>query len=290
MNKKDGKYVFTPMEFWLLIFLLLFVAIFVGYASFKNAGNGSALNYVSFAATLISIILALVAIGYTYGESVAERSKSDRLELEISKLTHVSDTLNHQSESIGRINEVADKLKLLEPSIISAGVTKDLLEELVRADTLMKSMPKSDKSEDVDSNADKDFVCRYFSYVNSKCADFIKYIYLFALDNIVSADDKPVGITNLYRIVSVDMLDKYEFLNKKAIYDNIIGMTCIEFVALLRFSAIVIENSDGYVVDYYYLNNLLDLISECSGDDTWKGFDDFKSIKDQVRQKISKFL
>ncbi|WP_276678052.1 hypothetical protein [Thalassolituus oleivorans] len=106
--KKDnstGHYVFSRMEFWLLILLLIFVATFVGYVSFVNAGNGSALTYVSFAGTLISILLALVAIGYTYGESVAERSKVDKVSSEISKLSYVNDSIENHAESLTLLSQ-----------------------------------------------------------------------------------------------------------------------------------------------------------------------------------------
>lgn len=68
---------FSKREWVFSIVIVSLVQAFVWYSAFVNAGSGSALNFISFAGTLVSIILAVLAIGYTYGESISQK-KSKR--------------------------------------------------------------------------------------------------------------------------------------------------------------------------------------------------------------------
>lgn len=84
MENKKG--IFSTREWVFITIILALVQAGIWYVSFIDAKSASALNYVSFAGTLISIILAVLAIGYTYGESVAEKSKKDNIEDQIAIL------------------------------------------------------------------------------------------------------------------------------------------------------------------------------------------------------------
>lgn len=95
------------------IFIILFLSLLQGiiwYASFVNAGNSSALNYISFAGTLISIILAILAIGYTYGESISEKNKSNAIANQIDTLNGVLNNLVVQNSNLEIISKINDEL------------------------------------------------------------------------------------------------------------------------------------------------------------------------------------
>lgn len=99
---------------WILgLFILLTTVVqsFVWYVAFVNAGNGSALNFVSFAGTLISIILAVLAIGYTYGESISQKSKGDSLSGQIAALTEIASGMRVQAEAWSEVSNIKTELE-----------------------------------------------------------------------------------------------------------------------------------------------------------------------------------
>lgn len=100
----------TNRDWTLVVLLISLIQTFIWYAAFVNAGNGSALNYVSFAGTLISIILAVLAIGYTYGESVSQKSKGDTLATQISALSDVTRGIKIQAESLDEVFVIKSEL------------------------------------------------------------------------------------------------------------------------------------------------------------------------------------
>ncbi|MBV7564169.1 hypothetical protein [Pseudomonas sp. sia0905] len=95
----------------LVLFLITVIQSFIWYAAFVNAGNGSALNFVSFAGTLISIILAVLAIGYTYGESISQKSKGDALSIQIASLTEIASAMRVQSDALSDVTNVKIELE-----------------------------------------------------------------------------------------------------------------------------------------------------------------------------------
>ncbi|ENN6197121.1 hypothetical protein AB9W56_003527 [Vibrio vulnificus] len=101
---------FSKREWVLFIIIISLVQGFVWYSAFVNAGNGSALNFISFAGTLVSIILAVLAIGYTYGESITQKNHSDTVVNQIAKLNDAIDTINNQTESFNQIKEISENL------------------------------------------------------------------------------------------------------------------------------------------------------------------------------------
>lgn len=95
---------FTKREWIHLIITLSIIQAFIWWVSFQFAGNSSALGYVSFAGTLISIILAVLAIGYTYGESHQQKNSSTTLANQIESLVAIRDKLEIQAEALNNIN------------------------------------------------------------------------------------------------------------------------------------------------------------------------------------------
>lgn len=102
---------FTKREWIHLIITLSVIQAFIWWISFQFAGNSSALGYVSFAGTLISIILAVLAIGYTYGESHQQKNSSTTLANQIESLVAIKDKLEIQTEALNDIKLLKDHLK-----------------------------------------------------------------------------------------------------------------------------------------------------------------------------------
>jgi len=92
---------------WVYLFIIsFFLQFIIYYFSFIYGGSVKALGYISFAGTLISIILAVIAIGYTYGESIKQKSSSDQLLLEISGLRDIKEKLAGQVDILENIADL----------------------------------------------------------------------------------------------------------------------------------------------------------------------------------------
>jgi hypothetical protein len=100
-------------EWVFIVVIISIIQAFIWYAAFVNAGNGSALNYVSFAGTIISIILAVLAIGYTYGESISQKNKGDTVANQISTLNEVIKNIKIEAQAIQDISKIQDQFQVI---------------------------------------------------------------------------------------------------------------------------------------------------------------------------------
>lgn len=94
---------FTKREWIHLIITLSIVQAGIWFVSFVYANNSNALGYISFAGTIISIILAVLAIGYTYGESHQQKNSSITLANQLDSLVKIKDKLEVQTDSLSDI-------------------------------------------------------------------------------------------------------------------------------------------------------------------------------------------
>ena len=109
---------FSKREWFFVILIITLIQGFTWYAAFINAGNGSALNFISFAGTLISIILAVLAIGYTYGESLHQKNQSDTVVSQISSLNKTIEKLKNQSDEFENIRKISEDLNGFKKYIV----------------------------------------------------------------------------------------------------------------------------------------------------------------------------
>ncbi|MDC4739858.1 hypothetical protein R4463_05865 [Acinetobacter baumannii] len=101
---------FTTREWILSIIIMLIIEAFIFWVSFQFAGNSSALGYVSFAGTLISIILAVLAIGYTYVESQQQKNSSATFATQLDSLVKIKDKLQIQAEALDNIQNLKNDI------------------------------------------------------------------------------------------------------------------------------------------------------------------------------------
>ena len=109
MKNNESKS-FTKREWIQLIITLTVIQAFFWYAVFENSQSASALGYVSFAGTLVSIILAVLAIGYTYGESVSQKNKGDGLASQINTLGALIENVELEAKSLEKIQDISKEL------------------------------------------------------------------------------------------------------------------------------------------------------------------------------------
>lgn len=141
MDNKD----LSKREWFLVLVLISVIQGGIWYASFVNAGSGSALNYVSFAGTLVSIILAVLAIGYTYGESLSQKNKSDNVSTQIAVLNEVIKSIKLESKSLEQISTISEELTLFA-SRFDEGISKTQEKVSDVSDTLCRLFNEYDNS------------------------------------------------------------------------------------------------------------------------------------------------
>jgi hypothetical protein len=113
------KLPFSRREWWLVLLLTSVVQGGIWYAAFVNSGEGSALNYISFAGTLVSIILAVLAIGYTYAETQSQKNRSDSVASQIGILNEVIKNIQIESAALESISVISEDLKSISLQIKS---------------------------------------------------------------------------------------------------------------------------------------------------------------------------
>lgn len=99
---------FSKREWLLVILLIMIVQFIVQCIAFLYAGSGSALNYISISGTIVSIVLALLAIIYSYFQSASQVNTSASLNTQIEKLISIVDIVKDSK------NDFANELKNLE--------------------------------------------------------------------------------------------------------------------------------------------------------------------------------
>jgi uncharacterized membrane protein YccF (DUF307 family) len=112
---------------WVYLFIIsLFLQFIIYYFSFIYGGSVKALGYVSFAGTLISILLAIIAIGYTYGESIKQKTSSDQLLVEIAGLRDIKDKLAGQVDILENISAIKSVVEDTKNAVNRFDVSKEL--------------------------------------------------------------------------------------------------------------------------------------------------------------------
>lgn len=92
--------------FTIAIIILIQFIVQVGALIYSNDNN--VLNYISFAGTIVSIILAIIAIVYSFVQTVFQQSSSSNISNQVDKLISVVDQIN---DSKNIINTSIDHLK-----------------------------------------------------------------------------------------------------------------------------------------------------------------------------------
>lgn len=110
-DKKTSIFSWIEMKdvlYWL--FMVCLVTIIV--LTYKYSNNEAALNHWSFAGTIVSIILAVVAIGFTLFQTLASNLSSQKIEVAADKIEKASSGLDSSElEKAGKvINNVSENI------------------------------------------------------------------------------------------------------------------------------------------------------------------------------------
>ncbi|WP_312976726.1 hypothetical protein [Stutzerimonas nitrititolerans] len=144
---------FSRREWLFVIFIIILTQFLVQFVAFIYAGNSSALGYISVSGTIVSIILALLAIIYSYYQSTSQSNSSSSLNSQIEKLIGIVDKIKtdksdfgHELEQLAEIREKIDSsFSLQKVSHAQVRALSDTIDDL-RDNRLSESY--KNKSED----------------------------------------------------------------------------------------------------------------------------------------------
>lgn len=113
-----------------MIIIILFLGqLLLHYFSAQVMSGSEVINYVSFAGTIVSIILAVLAIVYSFYQSFTQQNNVDLISREVEKLKKTSKDINKSSENISAASDVLPKI-LLEietlPGLIDSTVASQI--------------------------------------------------------------------------------------------------------------------------------------------------------------------
>lgn len=82
----EKKQKFSTREWCLVIAILSLVQFFIHWVSYQFGGSPNALGYISFAGTLVSIMLGLIAIIYSFVQSISQNTSVIEIRDQVERL------------------------------------------------------------------------------------------------------------------------------------------------------------------------------------------------------------
>ncbi|WP_139753613.1 hypothetical protein [Aeromonas dhakensis] len=109
MEENENKR-FSTREWWMFILLIVLIQWLIHFWSTEALSSSAMVNYVSFAGTLASTILAVLAIIYSFVQSASQQTTSETISREVHRLQSIVSNVN---ESTNKVNESLEKLPLI---------------------------------------------------------------------------------------------------------------------------------------------------------------------------------
>ncbi len=123
---------FKTSQWIMAIIIICLLQLLIHYYSVQVMSGSEVINYVSFAGTIVSIILAVLAIVYSFYQSFTQQNNVDSIAREVEKLKKTAKSINESSDLIGTAAECLPKmLRELEslPTIVSTSVASQIKEQ-----------------------------------------------------------------------------------------------------------------------------------------------------------------
>lgn len=145
---------FSTREWWLLIFILILIQFVVQWFSYQYSGSSNALGYISFAGTLVSIILGLVAIIYSFVQSISHTSTVAEIKDQVERLilagVDITKSKDDLHASAIELSKIADDLASKVTENTSA--TKEVVGTVSKlSDAFVSGLSSSTTQEKVDN-------------------------------------------------------------------------------------------------------------------------------------------
>ncbi|MCG6221607.1 hypothetical protein NB600_18320 [Vibrio antiquarius] len=105
-----------PREWLYIIFIIILLQFIVQAAAWLYGGNDGALGYISFAGTVVSIILAVLAIVYSYIQSLSQQNSATQISSQVDKLISITERMdmskNDLTMSLDNLKKVSEKIDI----------------------------------------------------------------------------------------------------------------------------------------------------------------------------------
>lgn len=199
-KNRVNKNSFTHREWWMLIIMIIVIQWLIHFWSTKAMSSDEMVSYVSFAGTLVSTILAVLAIIYSFIQSASQQTSSEIISREVYRLQDIVDAVNFSTakvnDSLEKLPSIIEHLEQIPHTVsdtITQGVTP-LKEQndgmqaqlLVLTSAITGGSPKLQEDTDTTTSENKKF-----EYIKS-----IQIIGLILSSYIIS---KNGNLNNLYR-------------------------------------------------------------------------------------------
>ncbi|WP_421179307.1 hypothetical protein [Aeromonas enteropelogenes] len=136
---------------WLLVIIILILGqLLLHYWTSSAMSAGEIINYISFAGTIISIILAVLAIIYAFYQSYSQQETASSISNEVKKLNEASNILNKSTREMSeQVSSVVDKLAEI-PSVVETYASKIEIkhDDIISRLSNFKSISKSEHDDD----------------------------------------------------------------------------------------------------------------------------------------------
>lgn len=201
---------FTKREWVHLIITISIIEGFIFWVSFQFSGNSSALGYVSFAGTLISIILAVLAIGYTYGESQQQKNSSLTLANQLESLVKVKEELQIQAYALDDIKGLKTELINMSNDVKSHFNTTNSNIDDVKKNILLFARSPNNIVNDVSESV------KFIQNVNNFNDQFSAMVYCI-LAVFLDKGTKFNSYENLFEIINISNYDFPTTISKESL-------------------------------------------------------------------------
>lgn len=141
MAEQENKK-FSTREWWMLILLIVLIQWLIHFWATEALSSSAMVNYVSFAGTLASTILAVLAIIYSFVQSASQQTTAETISREVHRLQSIVSNVN---ESTCKVNESLEKLpQIIEqlehiPSTVSETINQGV-SPLAQSNSMITNM------------------------------------------------------------------------------------------------------------------------------------------------------
>lgn len=260
MNDKS----FSKREWFFVIFIIMLVQFLVQFAAFLYADSESALGYISISGTIVSIILALLAIIYSYYQSTSQANSSSSLNSQIEKLIGIVDTIKTNKDDFGselaHLAEIRDKI---ESSISMQRKSHEKVEQLTESISQLRENELAGKYPE---SGEKDHFFR----------------------RLVIEGDNSTHITLLILFYSVQYGVKFQDIWEHLIYPTILALHKNATPELLQFYKGAIFSTINLLAALEYIEKTTDSLPLVASDyfeKELKGFKEFLKSREEEPYK-----
>ncbi|MCD1209482.1 hypothetical protein B4949_17620 [Vibrio cholerae] len=233
----------------------MLVQFCVQFAAFLYAGSESALGYISISGTIVSIILALLAIIYSYYQSTSQVNSSSSLNSQIGKLIEIVDKIKTNKDDFGselaHLAEIRDKI---ESSISMQRLSHEKVEQLSESISQLRENELAGKYPD---SGEKDDFFRRLVIEGDNSTHITLLILFYSIQYGVKFQDiwenliYPT-VLSLHKNATPELLQFY----KGAIFSTINLLAALEYIEKSRESLPLVA-SDYFEEELYGFNEFL---------------------------------